>query len=215
MKTDELQSIGLAAALILANIGLMGVLSKIEMVPVLLNTLFTVPVLGMVVFGAALAGGRYLARRGIRRKREAQAYIGAGLLQLTYGVFGGAILYGASTAATVMVLGVTGVITTVIAVLAAAAVYGTGRDFEHWRSYSNYIFFAGIGTGLLGSFFRPLLLLTFVLVLTGFVVYLVFEIWRMKQRPQRTILNGIGIYVAYMGVFIHILQIVMEILGED
>ena len=49
----------------------------------------------------------------------------------------------------------------------------------------------------------------------GFIVYLVFEIWRMKQKPGRVLMNGIGIYIAYMGVFVEILQIVISMLAEE
>lgn len=214
MNSEELKSISLSAGLILLNVALMAVIA-VTPLSTLTDMLFGIPIIGMVVFGAGLMAGRYLAKRGMKQDNTSLAVAGTGLLQITYGIFGGGILSLVGTGSFGIVLGITAVITTGIAVLASLLVYGTGKNFRSWGKYSNYLFMAAFGTGLIGSAFTPLLLLTFVLVILGFIMYLVYEIWRMKQRPGRVIMNGIGIYIAYMGVFVQILQIVIRMLGEE
>ena len=214
MNSEELKSIGVSAGLILLNIALMAVIAVSFGKSA--RILFELPaILVMIIFGAGLMGGRWLAKKGMKQDNTGLAVAGTGLLQVTYGVFGGAILSVIPASMFPLALGITAVITTAIAVGAAVLVYGTGRNFRTWGKYSNYLFMGAFGTGLIGSFFPPLLLLTFVMVLVGFIVYLVYEIWRMKQRPGRVIMNGIGIYIAYMGVFVEILQIVISMLVEE
>ena len=214
MNSDELKSIGLSTGLVLVNVALMAVIAVTPLSQIT-NLLFGVPIIGMVIFGAGLMAGRWLAKKGMKQDNTGLAVAGTGLLQITYGIFGGGILSLIPASMFPLALGLTAVITTAIAVGAALLVYVTGRNFRTWGKYSNYLFMGAFGTGLIGSFFPPLLLLTFVLVLIGFIVYLVFEIWRMKQRPGRVIMNGIGIYIAYMGVFVEILQIVISMLAEE
>lgn len=214
MNPNELKSIGVSAGLIFVNVLIMAVIA-VTPLSMITDFLFSIPIVGMVIFGAGLMIGRYLARKGLKEDSTGLAVIGAGILELTYGVFGGGILSIVSTGAFALVLGITAVVTTGIAVLAALLVYGTGRNFRSWGRYANYLFMGAFGTGLIGSAFAPLLLLTFVLVLIGFIVYLVYEIWRMKQKPGRVLMNGIGIYIAYMGVFVEILQIVISMLADE
>jgi hypothetical protein len=48
----------------------------------------------------------------------------------------------------------------------------------------------------------------------GFVADLTYEIWRVKeQRYASVLLSAIGIYVAVMGVFVHVLQWVLRIMS--
>lgn len=216
MNSNELKSIGLSAGLILANVLLMAVIALTPLSKIT-ELLFSVPIIGMVIFGAGLMLGRHIAKTGLKRSDTKLTVIGAAILEITYGVFGGGILALVSAGAFPLVLGITAVVTTGIAVLAALLVYMTGRNFRSWGRYSNYLFMGAFGTGLLGSIggaLSPLLILTFILVLIGFIVYLVYEIWRMKQKPGRVIMNGIGIYIAYMGVFVEILQIVISMLAD-
>jgi FtsH-binding integral membrane protein len=213
VNRHNLKSIGLTVGLILVNIGLM---AGITLTPLsgLTDYLFSVPIIGMVIFGAALYAGRYFAKKGVENDDTGTALAGVGILEATYGIFGGGVLSMVPSSLFTVALGITAAATTGIAVLAALLVYGTGRNFRSWQKYSNYLFLGAFGTGLIGSFFYPILLLTFVLVLLGFIVYLVYEIWRLKQKPGRVIMNGIGIYIAYMGVFVQILQLVIEMLLE-
>jgi FtsH-binding integral membrane protein len=213
-EEGELKSIGFSTGLILANIALMAVIAVTPLSGIT-DILFSIPIVGMVIFGAGLIAGRYMAKRGIKNDSTNLAVAGTALLQVTYGIFGGGILSLLPTELFPIALGITAVITTGIALLAALLVYGTGRNFRSWGRYSNYLFMGAFGTGLVGSAFAPLLLLTFILVLVGFIVYLVYEIWSMKQKPGRVFMNGIGIYIAYMGVFVEILQIVVQMLADE
>lgn len=214
LQNGELKSIGVSIGLILVNIAIMAAIAVTPLSAVT-DILFSTPIVGMVIFGAGLMAGRSIAKRGIRADSTGLALTGVGLLEITYGIFGGGIISLIPASVFPLALGLTAVITTVIALFAALLVYGTGRNFKSWGRYSNYLFMGALGTGLIGSAFAPLMLLTFVLILIGFIVYLVFEIWRMKQRPGRVIMNGIGIYIAYMGVFVEILQLVISMLMEE
>jgi hypothetical protein len=112
-------------------------------------------------------------------------------------------------------LAITGVITTVIAVLSGLLVFGTNHDFSNWGRYANYIFLGVLGVSLVGSFSPALTILAFGLALIGFIVYLIHEIYITKTRPNTPFLNGIGLYTAYMGVFVEILQLVVSMLIEE
>lgn len=214
LQDGELKSIGVSVGLILVNIAIMAAIAVTPLSAVI-DILFSIPIVGMVIFGAGLMAGRFIARRGIKADSTGLALTGVVLLEITYGIFGGGILSLIPPSVFPLALGLTAAITTVIALLAALLVYGTGRNFRSWSKYSNYLFLGAFATGLIGSAFPPLLLLTFLLVLVGFIVYLVFEIWRMKQRPGRVIMNGIGIYIAYMGVFVEILHLVIRMLMDE
>lgn len=214
LQDGELKSIGVSLGLILANIMIMAVIA-VSPLSNITDIIFSIPIVGMVVFGAGLMAGRYIARKGIKADNSGLALTGVVLLEITYGIFGGGILSLLPPSVFPIALGITAVITTAIALLAALLVYGSGRNFRSWGKYSNYLFLGAFGTGLIGSAFAPLLLLTFILVLLGFMVYLVYEIWRMKQRPGRVLMNGIGIYIAYMGVFVEILQLVVRMLIDE
>lgn len=213
MNSNELKSIGLSSGLIIANIALMAVVAVTPLSNIT-SLLFGIPIVGMVIFGAGLMAGRYMAEKGMKDDNTGLAVAGAGLLEITYGIFGGGILSLVATSSFPLVLGLTAIVTTGIAILAALLVYGTGKNFRSWGKYANYLFMGAFVTGLIGSAFPPLLLLTFVLVLLGFIVYLVYEIWDMKRDPSRVVMNGIGIYVAYMGVFVEILQIIISMLAD-
>ncbi|MFB6204869.1 MAG: hypothetical protein ABEJ75_04435 [Candidatus Nanohaloarchaea archaeon] len=216
LESDELKSIALSTGLILLNIVVIAVFAFTPLAKVS-KTVFSVPIIGIIFFGALLTGGNYLAKRGIRNDRTGTASAGAAVLQFTYGLFGAGALSLLEPGAYAAVLGITAVITTGIALLAALLVYGTDHNFRKWGMYSNYLFGGVFLFGLLGSLgaLSPLLVLAFFLALAGFIVYLVYEIWDMKQRPARVMMNGLGIYVAYMGVFVEILRIVVAYYMEE
>lgn len=213
MKTDELKSIGISTGLILANIAVMWIfaftpLSKIS------NLVFSTFILGVIFYGALLTGGVYLAKTGIRNNDNKKAWIGTGVLQFAYGIFGAGVLGIIGPQTQAIVLAATAVITTGITVMSGLLVYLTDHDFSSWQRYSNYLFMGVLLMSFIGTFSRGLIIIAFTMALLGFITYLVYEIWDMKQRPSNIYLNGIGIYVAFMGVFVQILQIVIEMLAE-
>lgn len=210
---NELKSIGLSTGLILLNVGLMGVIAYTP-VAGLLDIMFSYAIVGIIFFGVLLTGGNYLAERGIKRDDLGLSLMGAGILQFAYGSFGGGLIAGLEPQVQGVALGITAVVTTLIAVFAGAVVYGTNRDFSSWGSYASYLFLGVLGFGFLGTLIPQLLILAFICALLGFIVYLVHEIWEMRSRPKKVYLNAVGIYVAYMGVFIQVLQIVLRLLSE-
>ncbi|MFB6213012.1 MAG: hypothetical protein ABEJ07_00375 [Candidatus Nanohaloarchaea archaeon] len=214
LDTNELKSLGISVGLILLNIALMGALAYTP-VSQLLGLMFSYAIVGIIFYGALLTGGNYFAERGIKRNDIGIALLGAGLLQFAYGSFGAGLLAGFSLDFQIAALGVTAVVTTVIALLAGALVYGTDRDFSSWSRYSSYLFIGVLVFGGVGTFVTPFLLLAFVCALLGFIVYLVHEIWEMSTHPGRVYLNAIGLYVAYMGVFIQVLQIILRLFSEE
>lgn len=214
LEADELKSIGLSIGLILINVALMGVLAYTP-ASMLLGLAFSVPIVGILIYGAMLTGGNYLAERGIKRDDIGLALLGAAVLQFAYATFGAGLIAGFTAGTQVVLLAVTAGVTTLIALLAGALVYGTDRDFSRWDSYASYLFIGVLVFGLLGTFLPMLLLLAFICALAGFIVYLVHEIYDMKSRPGKTYLNAVGIYVAYMGVFVQVLQIIISLLGEE
>jgi FtsH-binding integral membrane protein len=214
IKSDELKSLALSAGLVLLNVAFMA-LFALTPARNFTNFAFQIPIVGVIVFGAMITGGVYLAKRGIRNNNSSTAIGGTAILQAAYAIFGAGIIGFLPLSAQGAALAVTAVITTVIALLAGLLVYGTSHDFSQWRRYSNYMFMGVLLFALIGSFAPPVVLIAFILALLGFITYLVYEIWEMKQRPGKVYMNSIGIYVAFMGVFVQILQIVAEMYLEE
>lgn len=209
MKRSELKSVGLSTALVALNIVFIAALA-LTPARQLTNLAFSIPIVGVIVFGALITGGVYLARSGIRNNSTSKAYGGTAILQIAYAVFGAGIIGFLPQNAHAVVLGATAVITAGITLLSGLLVYGTGHDFSNWGRYSTYMFIGVFLFALVGSLTPTVLAVAFLLALGGFITYLVYEIWEMKQEPRNIYLNAIGIYVAFMGVFVQILQIVVE-----
>lgn len=215
-EQGQLKSLGIATSLIILNIAVMWIFAFTPLSAVN-NLLFgTFLFLGVVVYGALLTGGIWLAKKGIRSENTGLAIGGASLIQVAYGLFGAGILsIFVSPAMQGIALAVTGVITTVIAVLSGLLVFGTSHDFSNWGRYANYIFLGVLAVSFIGSFSGIFGLIAFTLALIGFIVYLIHQIYMTKTRPNTPFLNGIGLYTAYMGVFVQILQIVVRMLAEE
>lgn len=206
---NEWKSVSISTALIAVNVALMGALALTPLAGIVLG-LFNTLIIGVLVFGAILTGGTYLAEKGVREEDMGLAAVGVALLQLGYGSFGGAILSLVPADLFIPALATTAVVTAVIAAAAAGLVYGTGKDFSGYRRYATYMFLGVLLTAFIGTFTPAIALIAFILALGGFLVLLVYEIWATKKSPDRVLLNGIGIYNAFMGVFVHILRIVVE-----
>jgi len=215
-KKGQLKSLGIATALIILNIAVMWIFAFTPLSALndlLFDTFF---LLGVVVYGAMLTGGLALAKRGIRDQNNSLAIGGTALIQIAYSLFGAGILSMVLAPSTqAIALAITGVITTLIAIFSGLLVFGTSHDFSSWGKYANYIFLGVMGISLIGSFSGPLIPLAFVLALIGFIVYLIHQIYMTKTRPSTPFLNGIGLYTAYMGVFVEILQLVVRMLADE
>lgn len=214
-EKGQLKSLGIATGLILLNVALIWVLAFTPLAGVndlLFGTFF---LLGVIVYGVMLTLGTLVAKHGVRREDTSLAVIGTLIVQFAYGMFGAGILGILPASLQAVALGATAVITTSIAILAGLVVFGTDHDFSSWGKYANYLFLGVLGVSLVGSFSPSFIALAFLLALTGFIVYLVYEIYQTKVRPGKPFLNAIGLYVAYTGVFVEILQIVVRSLMEE
>jgi len=214
-KEGQLKSLGIATGLIILNIAVMWVFGFTPLSAVN-NLLFgTFLFLGVIVYGAMLTGGSWVAKKGIREENTNKAIAGTTIVQIAYGMFGaGIITMLLDPGLQLIALGITGIVTTIIAALAGLLVFGTGHDFSSWGRYANYIFLGVLGVSFIGSFSGIFGLISFALALLGFIVYLVHQTYMTKTRPGKPFLNGIGLYVAYMGVFVEILQIVVRMLAK-
>lgn len=214
-QQDQIKSLLIATGLILFNIGLMWVfaftpLSKIN--DLLFGTFF---LLGVIVYGAMLSIGIWLAKKGFKEGNKSLAISGTGLTQLAYGIFGAGILSMAlSPQIQGLALLITAIASGIIALGSGLLVFGTGHDFSNWGRYANYIFLGVLGISFIGSFTPVVIVIAFLLALIGFIVYLIHQIYMTKTRPGRPFMNALGLYAAFMGVFVEILQIVIRLLAK-
>lgn len=212
--TNLASTMGFASGLVAVNIVLMLVLSYTPVADLGL-VVFSNYFLAIGVFVATVGGGYWLASRGLENGTVPLAGAGVVLTQFGYGLFGAAILTVAPPDLRVPALGITAVITALITAAVTAVVYNVDHSFERWNLYSGGLFVGGFVLGAVGFFGPPvLLLLAGVCFFLGFVAHLVHEIWAVKvNKYPGTLINAIGIYVAVMGIFIHILQWVLRVMA--
>jgi len=204
---NETKTLLAASALILLNITLMPAFAQTPLVDVF-HLAWQVPIVGVIVYSIPLIAGAYIAKRGLKESKNAWTWGGISLLQLAYGSFGAGILAGAALSTQATILAITTVVTVGITILAAALVYITDKNFQWAGTYSTYAFIGVFLTALIGSLTPIVLIFAFLLAFTGFLLYLIYEIWHMKNHTRTPLENGLGIYIAFAGVFIHVLQIV-------
>lgn len=212
-----LTALGTAAVLMALTVAAM-VLAADSRAAGLLARLYSTPIVGVLVVGAGLTAGRYLGMRGLGSGNLPMAAVGATLSVVTYGLFGGLVLTAYPQAAYAPAIAIAGGITLLITLVAATVVYTTDRSFESWGRYSAGLFLVGLGAVFLGSFLggagQLLLLVGFLAFLLGFIADLVYEIWHTSSGNRTPLANGFGIYVAFAGVFVHVLQLVLRMLAE-
>jgi len=204
-----------AAALVGVNVVLMFVVAQTPLAG-LNDVLFSVPVFGLVVYGVALTGGNVLAERGLERGGMGMAAAGVLLLQGAYALFGGGILARVPTDSRGAVLAVTLAVTVAMTVAIAAYVYLRDRNFDHWSKWSLGAFVVGAVLVLVGSFASIALLGGFLFIFAGFTLRLGYEIWHVRASydPDRSLVHALGIYVAFTGVFVHVLQIAARVMAD-
>lgn len=204
----------MGTALVALNILLMLALSytPVAAVGALLFSNFFV---GIVFFVVTVGGGFWLSSRGVERGNYPLTGVGVTLTQVGYGVLGAAILLGAATSLRLQAIGIATVVTGVITAGVALYVFNTDRSFEGWQRYAFFLFVGGFAVGAVGYFTsRWLLLGATVFFFLGFLVDLVYEIWAVREnRYASDLRNAIGIYVAVMGVFVHVLMWALELLS--
>ncbi|QLG50989.1 hypothetical protein [Natrinema halophilum] len=206
---------GIATALVAVNILLMLVGSYTPLADLGL-ILFSNYVIGIGTFVVTIGGGFWISNRGIEQDALPMAGAGVALIQFGYTLLGAAILGGfAPPALRIPALGITLVLTGLLTAGVVVLVYRTDRSFESWQTYSRGLFVAGFVAGGIGFFVAPVLMIgASVLFFLGFVADLTYEIWAVKESKYANPLrNAIGIYIAVMGVFVHILQLVLRVLS--
>ncbi|MFD1563483.1 hypothetical protein ACFR99_07970 [Haloarchaeobius amylolyticus] len=214
LSSREARVISGATALMVLNVVVMYVLVATPLAAVN-DYLFSIPIVGVIAYGAAIMAGQLVAERGVKGGDTGIAFMGMVILQLAFGVFGAGVLRFAPRASQLTILVVTAIIVAVITALIAAYVYARSKTFEHWGSYANYAFIGGLVAILIGTFVAPVLLVGFVLIFLGFLLRLGWEIWKVRdQRNASVTLQTIGVYIAVAGVFVHVLQLVMRYLAS-
>ena len=198
-----------AAALIGVNVVLMYLVASTPL-SAINDLVFSVPILGLIIYGAALTGGSMLAERGLEGGSMTMAALGTGLLQGAYALFGGGILSMIAADLRAVALAVTLVITLGMTVGLAGYVYLRNREFDHWGRWSLGAFIIGAVLVAVGSVFTVVLIGGFAFIFLGFTFRLGYEIWQVKATysPERSLNHALGIYVAFTGVFVHVLQLV-------
>lgn len=216
LSATEWAIMGGAGALALLNVLLMIAVSFTPLVQ-FVWLVYSIPILGVVVYGALLGGGEWIAKKGTKEESMGLAFVGVAVLQFAFATFGGAILTLVGPFLRLVATGITAVVTVAITVVVGAYVYyRSDTEFDHWRWISAGAFLVGTVGILAGMFLHPLVYLaSFALYLLGFVFLLGWEIYQVRdrQRGSSPAYHSIGIYVAFMGVFVHILRIVVQLLG--
>lgn len=210
----EYKTIGIASGLVALNVALMSIISFTPLAG-LMEYVFSYLILGVIFFGALLTGGIMIAKSGIRNSDKVKSGLGVGILQAAYGLFGGGVLSIAPADLMPIIIGVTFVVTLGLTVASAALVYFSGRDFSSFDNYSTYMFLGVLGLSLFGTFIPGFQIIAFFLALAGFLTYLIYEIYVLREQQASPLMNGLGIYVAFMGVFIQILQMVLRYYLEE
>ncbi|MEY7848834.1 hypothetical protein AB7C87_06470 [Natrarchaeobius sp. A-rgal3] len=217
LSSREVRVIGGASVLMTITVALMYVFAMTPLA-VVNDYLFAAPILGVIVYGAAIMGGELIAERGVKGGDMGIAFVGMVILQLAFGVFGAGVISFAPADTRVTILGITAIVTAIATAIITGYVYARSTTFEHWGRFANFAFLGGVVVIAVGTFVLPVLLLVgFVCIFLGFLLRLGYEIWQVRDnRDMSTALQTIGVYIAVAGVFVHILQLVMRyVLSQD
>jgi hypothetical protein len=206
---------GIASLLVVVNVLLILGLAytPVAQIGVVLFSNFFV---GIATFLVTVGGGYWLASTGIEKGIFPLAGAGVALTQTGYGLFGAAILQFAPSGVWAPALGISAVVTGLITAAAAVIVFKSDHDFSRWQLYSWVFFGGGFVVGAVAYFAAPaFVVVAGVFFFLGFLADLVYEIWAVREdRYASDLLNALGIYIAVMGVFVHVLQLVLRILSE-
>ncbi|AWB28051.1 hypothetical protein [Halococcoides cellulosivorans] len=213
--------VGIASALVVFNILLMWLVSFTPIAPLVTPLLFANYFVTIGFFVVTVGGGFWIANLGLERGSGILTGAGVTLTQAGYGLFGAAILaiagsqLGLSASMRLAGIGIAALITAAITAVVTVIVFSTDHSFERWQTYAFGGFIGGMALGAVGYFVNPMLIaLAGVIFFLAFVCDLTYEIWAVREDYHASDLrSAIGIYVAVMGVFIHVLQWVLRILA--
>ncbi len=215
ISSREARVIGGASILMAINVALMAVFVDTP-VAAINDYLFQAPIIGVIVYGAAIMVGELIAERGVEGGDTGIALVGMVVLQFAFGAFGAGVLSRAPVENQLLILGVTAIIVAIMTALISGYVYARSKSFENWGSYSTYSFVAGVIAIGVGTFFAPVLPVGFVLIFLGFILRLGWEIWRIRDKRNMPVgLQTIGVYIAVAGVFVHVLQLVIRFFARE
>jgi len=215
LASREWQAIGGATGLMLLNVLVMFAVAASPLSGVN-RLLFSIPIVGALAYGVVIAGGELLAERGFKRDSMGLAVAGVLVLELAFGMFGGGVLSFVSRGLRGTAVAITGGVVVLLTAGIGTYVYArSGTQFDHYGSWANYAFLAGLVAILVGTFLPPVLLLGFLFVFLGFLLRLGYEMWEIRENRGRGVpLQAIGLYIAVAGVFVHVLQIAVRMLAE-
>lgn len=179
--------------------------------------LFSVPILGVLIYGVMIAVGEHISKKALKRGETGLSIAGIAVLQIAYGLFGGGVLAFAPRDLQLPALIVTLIITTAMTLALIAYIYIRDANLSHWNKWSGWTFMGGMLLALIGSFLEPVIMGAFVLFLLGFILELGWEIWKVRAEynPDAPLMHSVGIYVAFTGVFVHILQLVLRSMVDE
>lgn len=219
MSSDMGTSLSVATALFAATVATMFVFADTVVGELVLAMYSWYPIVGVAVMGVGLVAGRHFGMTGFTSDDTALSVAGCGITILTYGAFGGSVLTPYDPSLYIPATLIAAAITLAIALVAGAYVYTRDQSFAHWSKYSMFFFLGGLGAIFIGSFVPGsigalLLLGGFLCFLIGFTVDLVYEIWHMSSANRTPTANGFGLYIAFTGIFVHILQLVLRAMAD-
>lgn len=212
-------SIGIATALIVGTLALMwgvrgtalatGTIWLYQDAPL-------APYTGILVFGAILTGCRLLGLEAAANDAIVTALFASLVVAVAYAAFGAGILSLYEQAIHGTAILITAGITAGLTVGAAVLVQTTNHSFANWDKYSGLLMIGGVLIMVPGSLtgLQLFFVAGFGLILLGWLVDLVFEIYMVSDHRRSPMANGIGVYIAFMGVFVHILQLVLEAMAQ-
>ncbi|WP_049981791.1 hypothetical protein [Halolamina rubra] len=214
LSTREWGVVGGATGLMLLNVFVMYLAAATPLARVN-QIVFSIPIVGALVYGALITGGQMVAERGFENDSMGLAMAGVVVLELAFGAFGGGVLAFLSEGARVPALAITGAVVVAMTALIGTYVYlRSGTQFDHYGRWATYAFLGGLGALLVATFVPVVGVAAFALIFLGFLLRLGYEMWQVRESRGRPAMQSVGLYVAVAGVFVHVLQMVVRALAE-
>lgn len=218
-STDFMVSIGAALLLIVANIIGMLYIADTQLADVMV-WLYTdapfAPFIGLLIFGIALTAGRYFGLKSIANDNLIFAGLMVLVVEVTYAIFGGGVLSLYSASIWLEAVYITFGLVALYTFIVTGVVYSTDHSFEKWGTDAAVFMIIGVLAVFLFTLvnWAVLMWIGFIVITIGFMIDLVYEIWHTSAKNRSALANGFAVYIAFMGVFVHILQLVLEILAD-
>jgi len=151
----EWKAIGGAGALMALNVLVMYVFAATPLA-VVNEYLFAYPIVGVLIYGAAIMGGELLAERGVEDGDAGAALAGVALLQVAFGTFGAGVLSFAPRSIRGTALAITALVVAAMTAGIGLYVYARSISFDHYATWANYAFIGGGVAVLVGPSVSPM-----------------------------------------------------------